>query len=202
MKHNSSHCKFQNHEIQSRGLLQHFAGGVNDHGVVLHHHPCPFDDPWVVHHRPTGSLEVSRWLLLSFWSSIQCSPWCSWRSIWCNSFLWCVCWDPMNCEFMIRSIYEHYLSLCWTLLCMIVIASYFFSDLFIWFGQLDWFILPREEVLCDGFGLALLNLSDRKRHDTHVSLLLRVKSLVLFIVSLSCLHHVILLKALLRFSWT
>ena len=22
-----------------------------------------------------------------------------------------VCWDPMNCEFMIRSIYEYYLSL-------------------------------------------------------------------------------------------
>ena len=37
-KHNSSHRKFQNHEIQSRGLLRHSAGDVKDH---VHHHPCP-----------------------------------------------------------------------------------------------------------------------------------------------------------------
>ena len=50
--------------------------------------------------------------------------------------------------------------------------------------------LPWEEVLCDGFDLAMLNLSDRKRHDTHVSLLLRVKRWGLFIcefiLSTSC----------------
>ena len=83
---------------------------------------------------------------------------------------------------------------------MIVIASYFFSELLIWFGQLDLFILPWEDVLCDGFDLVVLNLSDRKRHDTHVSLLLRVKAGGYSYVSLSCLHHVIFLNALLRFS--
>ena len=36
-------------------------------------------------------------------------------------------------------------------------------------------------MLCDGFDLAVLILSDRKRHDTHVSLLLRVTVWVLFI---------------------
>ena len=52
---------------------------------------------------------------------------------------------------------------------MIIIASYFFSNLLIWFGQLDRFILPWEEVLCNGFDLAVLNPSDRKGHDTYVS---------------------------------
>ena len=50
--------------------------------------------------------------------------------------------------------------------------------------------LTWEEVLCDGFDLAVLNLSDRKRHDTHVSLLLRVTRWGLFIrefiLSTSC----------------
>jgi len=73
---------------------------------------------------------------------------------------------------------------------MIVIALYFFSDLLVWFGQLDLFNLPWEEVLCDGFGLAVLNLSDRKRHYMHVPLLLRVTRWGLFIhefiLSTSC----------------
>ena len=56
---------------------------------------------------------------------------------------------------------------------MIVIASYFFSEALVWFGQLDCFFLPWEEVLCDGFDFAVLKLSDRNRHDTHVLLLLR-----------------------------
>ena len=75
---------------------------------------------------------------------------------------------------------------------MIIIASYFFSETLVWFGQLDQIFLPWEEVLCDGFDLAVLNLSDRKRHDTHVSLLLRVTRWDLFIhefiLSTSC-HH-------------
>ena len=103
-----------------------------------------------------------------------------------------VYWDPMNCEFMISSIYEYYLSLLWTLLCMIFIALYFFSGTLVWFCQLDWFFLQWEEVLCDGFDLAVLNLSDRRRSDTHVSLPLRIKRLGLFlheyILSTSC-HH-------------
>ena len=92
----------------------------------------------------------------------------------------------------------NYLSLFWSLLCMIIIASYFFSHLLIWFGQLDWFFFPWEEVLCSGFHLAVLNPSDRKGHDTYVLLLLRVKRWVYSYVSLSYLHHVIVLKALLR----
>ena len=36
--------KFQNHEIQSRGLFQHSAGGGNVHRGVLHLPCCPSDD--------------------------------------------------------------------------------------------------------------------------------------------------------------
>ena len=47
-------------------------------------------------------------------------------------------------------------------------------------------------MLCDGFDLVVLTLSDRKRHDTHVSLLLRITlwGLVLheLCLSTSC-HH-------------
>ena len=45
---------------------------------------------------------------------------------------------------------------------MISIASYFFSDIWVLFGQLDIFILLWEEVLCDGFDLMVLDPSDRK----------------------------------------
>ena len=58
---------------------------------------------------------------------------------------------------------------------MIVIASYFFSETLVWFGQLDWFFLPWEEVLCDGFDLTVLDPSDRRGTDTYVLLLLRIK---------------------------
>ena len=54
-KHFSSRRKFQNHEIQSRGLLRHSAGWGNDHGGVLHHTCCPSNDAWVVYHRPMGA---------------------------------------------------------------------------------------------------------------------------------------------------
>ena len=46
------------------------------------------------------------------------------------------------------------------------------------------------EVLCNGFDLVVLNPSDRRVHDTHVSLLLRVEGGVYFIrefiLSTSC----------------
>ena len=61
-----------------------------------------------------------------------------------NDFLRCVCWDPMNCEFMIRSIHEYYLSSPWNLLCMIFVASYFFY-LLVLIGQLDWFFFWQWE---------------------------------------------------------
>ena len=72
------------------------------HGGLLHQHHCLYDDAWVVHHRPLGPYLVSRWLLLSLGSSIQSSPWSSWRSIRCNLLWRCVCRDPMNCGFVIR----------------------------------------------------------------------------------------------------
>ena len=88
-------------EIPSRGLFRYSAGGGFDHGGLLHQPCCPSDDVWVVYHRPTGPYLVARWLFLSLWSSIQCSPWCSCRSIRCNLLLRCVYWDPMNCGYVI-----------------------------------------------------------------------------------------------------
>ena len=44
----------------------------------------------------------------------------------------------------------------------LIIASYFFSDIWVLFGQLDLFILQLEEVLCDGFDLTVLYPSDRE----------------------------------------
>ena len=44
MKHFFYRRKFHNHEIQSRGLFLHSAGGVNNHGEVLHDPCCPSDD--------------------------------------------------------------------------------------------------------------------------------------------------------------
>ena len=55
------------------------------------------------------------------------------------------------------------------------------------------------EVLYNGFDLAVLNPSDRRGHDTYVSLLLRVKNGVYSYVSLLSLQHVILPNALLHF---
>ena len=80
------------------------------------------------------------------------------------------------------------------------IASYFFSDIWVLFGQLDLFILQWEEVLCDGFDLTVFDPSDRRGIDTYVSLLLSIKRWVYFYIDRSCLHHVIVLIALLRFS--
>ena len=63
----------------------------------------------------------------------------------------------------------------------LLIASYFFSDIWVLFGQLDLFILKWEEVLCSGFDLMVLDPSDRRGHDTYVLLLLRIKGWDLFI---------------------
>ena len=41
-------------EISSWSLRRHSAGGGIDHGGLLHQHPCPSDELWVVYHRPTG----------------------------------------------------------------------------------------------------------------------------------------------------
>ena len=54
-------------------------------------------------------------------------------------------------------------------------ASYFFSNIRVLFGQLDLFILQWEEVLRDVFDLTVLDPSDRKGTDTYVSLLVRIK---------------------------
>ena len=81
-----------------------------------------------------------------------------------------------------------------------LIASYFIPDIRVLFGQLDLFILQWEEVLCSGFDLMVLDPSDRRGTDTYVSLLLRIKRGVYHYIDRSCLHHVIILIALLRFS--
>ena len=41
-------------EIPSWSLRRRSAGGAIDHGGLLHQHPCPSDELWVVYHRPTG----------------------------------------------------------------------------------------------------------------------------------------------------
>ena len=56
-----------------------------------------------------------------------------------------------------------------------LIDSYFFSDIWVLFGQLDLFIFQWEEVPGGGFDLTVLDPSDRKGTDTYVSLLLRIK---------------------------
>ena len=70
-------------------------------------------------------------------------------------------------------IHESYLSFFDLLYAWLLIASYFFSDIWVLFGQLDLFILQWEEVPDSGFDLTVLDPSDRKGTDTYVSLLLR-----------------------------
>ena len=55
------------------------------------------------------------------------------------------------------------------------VDTYFFSGIWVLFGQLDLFILQWEEVPDSGFDLTVLDPSDRKGNDTYVSLLLRIK---------------------------
>ena len=63
---------------------------------------------------------------------------------------------------------------------MIKIALYF-SPIY----RLGWptrlIFLSMGEVLCDDFDLVVLILSDRRRHDTHVSLPLRIKRWGIFL---------------------
>ena len=121
MKINSSRCRVQNHQIQSR----------HTHRGVHHFHWRLSYDGWVVLCRPSGSYLVARWLPLSH---LILNTMVSWRSIWCKSFLRCVCWDPMNFEFMISYIFLYPWKLfeffdllyAWSL-----IASYFFSDIWV-----------------------------------------------------------------------
>ena len=63
------------------------------------------------------------------------------------------------------------------------IVSYFLFETLVWFGQLDKIFLQWEEVLCDGFNLAVLNINDKKGHGMHVSLLLRITIWGLFLHS-------------------
>ena len=63
----------------------------------------------------------------------------------------------------------------------LLIASYFFSDIWVLFGQFDLFLLKWEEVLRDGFGLTVLDPSDRRGTDTYVSLPLRITRWGLFL---------------------
>ena len=116
----------------------------------------------------------------------------SWRSIWCNS-LGCVCWDRWTLSLwsdLSFYIHESILSFFHLFYAWSLIASYFFSDIWVLFGQLDLFILQWEEVLCSGFDLTVLDPSDRRGTDMYVSLLLRIKrwglSLHRLILSTSC----------------
>ena len=63
----------------------------------------------------------------------------------------------------------------------LLIASYFFSEIWVLFGQLDLLILQWEEVLCSGFDLTVLDPSDRRGNDTYVLLLLGIKRWGLFL---------------------
>ena len=71
------------------------------------------------------------------------------------------------------------------------------------FVQLDLFILQWEEVPGSGFDLMVLDPSDRKGN-RHVCIIAtkdkKMGSLSAAIDNGSCLHHVIVLIALLRFS--
>ena len=119
---------------------------------------------------------------------------CSWRSIQCNTLLRCVCRDPMNCGFMIKIIYEYYLVLLWTLICMVwhLCKSLRIIGL-VWPTRL--IFLAMGEVLSFGFNLAVLDPSDSRGNDTYCIVAIEDKkmgfisycmSLSLYIMS-SCL---------------
>ena len=130
-KINSSHHRVQNHQIQSR----------HHHGGVHHFHCCLSDDVWVVLCRPSGPELVARWLPLS---RLILNTMVSWGSIWCNSF--CGVFAGIRSTLSLWSdisfyIHGSYLSFFDLLYAWVLIASYFFSDIWFLFGQLDLFIL-------------------------------------------------------------
>ena len=45
------------HEIPSRGLFRHPAGGGFIHGWLLYQHHCLSDEAWVVYHRPSNIIK-------------------------------------------------------------------------------------------------------------------------------------------------
>ena len=89
-----------------------------------------------------------------------------------------VFFDLLYAMFLSMKVIWVFLDLLYTWL---IIASYFFSDVWILFGQLDLFILQWEDVLCDGFNLTVLDLNDRRGNDMHVSLLLMITIWGLFL---------------------
>ena len=137
-KPNSTTATFCIREIPSWGLFRSSAGGGIYHGGLLHQHHSLSDEMWVVYLRPSGPLLVARWLLLSFWISIQCSPPLSWRSIRCNLLfcgvfvetdeLWV--YDPTYLWIIFESSLNSFMY-DW-----VIFASLF--ELSVWFGQLDW----------------------------------------------------------------
>ena len=155
MKNNSSRRKFQKPQIQSR----------HHHGGVHHPHWCLSDDAWVVHCKPTGPYLVDRWLSLSL---LILNTMVSWRSTWCNSFCGVFVGIRWTLSLWSDLFYPWKLFEFWSLICMIFIASYFFSKTLVWFGQQDWFFLQWEEVLCSGFDLAVFFPSDRRCSKTHM----------------------------------
>ena len=95
----------------------------------------------------------------------------------------------MNCEFMIRLSMKLFESLLHSFMHDYYSLVFLLRSIdLVWPTRL--IILPWEEVLCNGFVLAVLNPNDRKGYDTYVSLLLRVKRWGLFmrefILSTSC----------------
>ena len=72
------------------------------------------------------------------------------------TLLRCVCWDRWTLSLWLDLsfyIHESYLSFFDLLYAWSLIASYFFSDIWVLFGQLDLFVLQWEEVPGSGFDL-------------------------------------------------
>ena len=191
-------------EIPSGDLFRYSTRGGFDHRGTLHQPCCPSNDAWVVYHKPMCPQLVGRWLLLSLWSSIQCSPRCSWSSIRCNIILRCVCRDLMNSGFMIRLS----MNIIW------VFSGLFYAWLIylcvsLWIIDLVWptrlVFLAMGEVLCDGFNPALIYILVTERDKTRICIVAikgKTMGFLHIYLSLLCLHHVILLMALFHYLWT
>ena len=130
---------------------------------------CTFFDGFLDHHlrlmhcTQFRQRVCDRSVALAASCSTECSPWCSWSSIWCNILLWCVYRDPINCGFMI----EYYLSLFWTLLCIIKYRCISLRIIGL-VGPTRLVFLAMGEVLSFGFNLAVSSPSDIVRVARHV----------------------------------